>query len=178
MCGYRWLAVGVAMFATPSWLGAEPITSANWQRHPAIIEIRVIYQETRQAETVGRLRKLRRKFEHCRSYEDTDRTLHLDADGSVRSYHAGKGSEDSAVQTAYYYDREGALRFAFVEAGAVNGTHVEYRVYLSKAGEGLWEERRHLKGPGYTFPSQLPDKWLVRDPTRAFQAQNPCAEVK
>jgi hypothetical protein len=70
------------------------------------------------------------------------------------------------------------LRFVLVKAGAVNGTACEYRVYLSKAGARPWEERRHLKGPGYTFPSQWPDDWLVRDPMQAFRAQAPCAEER
>jgi hypothetical protein len=166
------------MLGTPSWLAAEPITAANWQRHAAIVEIRAIYRETRQAETAGRLRKLRREFEGCLSYEDTDRTLHLDKDGNVRSYHVGKGSEDSVAQTTYYYDRDGALRFIFVKAGAVNGTEVEYRIYLSKAGARLWQEQRLLKGPGYTFPPELPDEWLVGDPRQAFEAKSPCPEAK
>jgi hypothetical protein len=174
----RMIAAWLVTLATTLASSAEPITAANWQRHPAILEIRAIYQEARQAETAGRLRKQRRQFEYCQPYDDADRTLHLGKDGKVRSYHVGKGSEDSAAQAAYYYDRDGALRFVFVKAGAVNGTHIEYRVYLSKAAERLWEERRDLKGPGYTFPAQLPDDWLVRDPTRALQAESPCAEVK
>jgi hypothetical protein len=59
----------------------------------------------------------------------------------------------------------------------VNGTAIEYRVYLSKDGHRLWEERRHLKGPGYAFPAELPDDWLVRHPAQAFHAGHPCAEA-
>ena len=113
------------------------------------------------------MRKEHRAFEHCQAYEDTQRTPLSRRKGSIRSYHAGGGSEDSAAQVAYYHDRDGGLRFVFVTAGTVNGTKVEYRVYLAKAGTRLWE-RRDLKGPGYTFPSQLPDDWLVRDPKQAF----------
>jgi hypothetical protein len=171
-------ALAVAMLATPSWLGAEPITAANWQRHPAIIEIRAIYREIRQAETAGGLRKLRREFEYCQPYEDTERALYVDQDGAVRSYHFAGGSEDSAAQWANYYDRDGALRFVFVKAGAANGTQLEYRIYLSRVGERWWEERRDLKGPGWSFPSKLPNEWLVRDPRRTFEAKSPCPEAK
>lgn len=168
------LLVALAAMAVATAFGAEPITAANWRRHPAIVEIRAIYQEIRQAETAGRLRKQERSFEYCHAYQDGERTLYVDAGGAVRSYHVGGGSDDSAIQTAFYYDRDGALRFVFATAGAVNGTVLEYRIYLSKAGERLWQERRDLKGPGYTFPNELPDDWLVRDPKQAFDAAHPC----
>jgi hypothetical protein len=164
--------------AAPLVASAEPITASNWRRHPAIVEIRAIYQEARQAGAAGRLRKQEQSFGYCRPYEDTERTLYRDASGAVRSYHRGAGSDDSAVQVAYYYDRGGALRFVLVKAGAVNGTGYEYRVYLSKAGERLWEERRLLRGPGYTFPSPWPDDWLVRDPLQAYHAEQPCSDQR
>jgi hypothetical protein len=141
------------------------------------VEIRAIYREVRQAVAAGRLRREEQAFAYCRAYEDTERTLYRDGNGTVRSYHAGRGSEDSAARAAYYYDRAGILRFVLVKAGAVNGTAIEYRVYLSNAGQRLWEERRDLKGPGYTFPVQLPDDWLVKDPVRAFHAAHPCADA-
>jgi hypothetical protein len=168
----------LATTAAPLAAGSEPVTASNWRRHPAIAEIRAIYQETRQAGAAGRLQKEQRTIGYCLPYEDAERTLYLGANGAVRSYHRGAGSEDSAVQAAYYYDRDGALRFVLVKAGAVNGTAYEYRIYLSKAGKRLWEERRHLKGPGYTFPGQWPEDWLVWDPMQAFHAKAPCADEK
>jgi hypothetical protein len=176
----HWFAAWLTILAAPAALNAEPITAANWQRHPVIVEIRAIYREIKDAEAAGRLRKVERKWpETCeaRPYDDTERVFYLDPRGTVRSYHVGGGSEDSAAQTAYYYDRAGALRFVFVKAGAVNGTAYEYRIYLSKTGARLWEERKLLKGPGYTFPSRLPDDWLFKDPKQAFHA-NPCPEQK
>jgi hypothetical protein len=171
-------AVGLAMLAAPLAGRAETVTEANWRRHPVIAEVRAIYGEFRHLETAGRLRKEHRTLGDCNSYDEMERTLRLDKNGTPRSYRTVRGSEDSLARSAYYYDRAGALRFVFVQAGAVNGTAVEYRVYLSKAGERLWEEQRHLKGPGYTFPSQLPDDWLVRDAVLAFHAEPPCPEEK
>jgi hypothetical protein len=164
--------------AAPLWASAEPITASNWQRHPAIVEVRAIYQETRQAGAAGRPRKEEQSFGYCRPYEDTERALYRDVSGAVRSYHRGAGSDDSAVRVAYYYDRGGALRFVLVKAGAVNGTAYEYRVYLSKAGARLCEERRLLRGPAYTFPSPWPDDWLVRDPMQAYHAEQPCSDQR
>jgi len=131
---WRWAAC-LTVLPTPYALGAQPITASNWQQHPAIVEIRTIYQEVRQAEATGRLHKLQRTFEYCRSYEDTERVLYLDSGGVVRSYHYSGGSEDSTAQHAHYYDRHGKLRFVFVKAGAANGTGLEHRVYLSEAGK-------------------------------------------
>ena len=60
----------------------------------------------------------------------------------------------------------------------MNGSALEYRIYLSGAGKRLWEERRIRKGPGYSFPVQLPDNWLIREPVQAFHAQPACPEEK
>jgi hypothetical protein len=65
-----------------------------------------------------------------------------------------------------------------IKAGAVNGTQIEYRIYLSKAGKRLWESRDLLEGPGYTFPSVWPERELVRNPWRAFKAKNVCPQAK
>jgi len=161
--------------APPLASGAEPVAAGSWERHPAIREIRAIYRETQRAKATGRLRKEQRTFAYCRAYEDGERTLYLSRTGVVRSYRVGRGSDDSAVQVAYYYNAAGALRFVLATAGAVNGTVIEYRIYLSQAGKRLWQERRDLKGPGYTFPAELPDDWLVDKPMQAFHAKDPCA---
>ena len=152
-------------------------TAANWESHPAMVEIRAIYRKIARAETAGRLRKLIRKLDDACDvppYTATERTLYVDARGSVRSYHFSGGSEDSAVQRALYYRQE-RLRFVLVKAGAVNGTRIEHRIYLSKSGKRLREEQKLLAGPGYTFPSR---HWwehdLVRNPRQAFNARPPC----
>jgi hypothetical protein len=156
--------------------GAEPVTAANWRRHPAIVEIEAIYREVRQAEAAGCLRRKVRTFSYCRSYEDTARTIYLDRHGVARSYRRTGGSDDSAVQAAYYYDRRGALRLLVADVAAVDGTTYQYRIFLSKSGVRLWEERHRLKGPGYPFPGESLDEWLVRDPKQAFAASSLCDE--
>jgi hypothetical protein len=175
---WRW-AVSLAVLAIPCPLGAEPITTSNWQRHPAIVEIRAIYQEIRQAQAAGRLHKLERQWaaDNCEAqpYEDSERVLYLDANGVIRSYHFSGGSEDSAASRALYYDRDGRLRFVLIKAGAVNGTSLEHRIYLSKDGKRLWEKHTRLKGPGYTFPSsEWPEQDLIWNPRLAFDEKSRC----
>jgi len=171
------VTAGLIMAAARLAPGAEPITASNWQRHPDIVEIRAIYEEIKQAESTGRLSKLQRTFEHCRSYEDTERVLYLDAQGAVRSYHFGGGSEDSAARHAHYYDRDGKLRSVFITAGAANGTQLEHRIYLSKDGTRLWEAQQR-QGPGWTVPFQIPESELVKNPKQAFDGASQCPEVK
>jgi hypothetical protein len=130
-------ACAILSNTAPPAAGAEPITGANWQRHSAIAEIRAIYREVVKAESTGALRRERRAFMFCLSYEDDERTLHRDAGGAVRKYSLSRGSEDSAAQATYYYDHQGALRFVFAAAGAANGTRCEYRIYLDRSGKRL-----------------------------------------
>jgi hypothetical protein len=157
-----------------SGYGDECITSKNWDNHPKIVEIRKIYRSVRKAIDRKQLQRHVREFEYCEPYEDTLRVLHVDHQGTVRNYYFSGGSDDSAVQRDLYYDENGRLRFAFIQAAAINGTRIEHRVYFSADGKKLWEIQRLLEGPGYTFPTEWPENDLTRDPKKAFEAMSPC----
>jgi hypothetical protein len=167
-----WLIAGNAVYA------AEPITEKNWLHHPDIFEVRSLYQKLKEMKEAGKLKKKQRKFGYCEPYQDTVRTLYTEQNGTPRIYYYQGGSEDSAVQTDLYYDEQGKRRFAFITAGAVNGTGLEHRVYFSRVGKKIWETQKLLKGPGYTFPTEWPDEQLVQNPEQAFNDKNPCPEAK
>jgi hypothetical protein len=156
----------------------EPITEKNWLTHPDIVEVRSLYETIKEAKEAGKLGKRARTFEYCEPYQDTERTLYSEQDGTPRIYHYRGGSDDSAVEIEIYYDEHGRRRFAFIVAGAVNGTRLEHRVYFSKAGKKIWESQKLVEGPGYTFPANWPEEQFSENPTRAFKATNPCPEKK
>jgi len=167
----RHLAAWLIMLGTPAAQGAEPVSASNWRRHPDIADIRAIYREIKRAEAAGRLRALRRAFgEDCGLHEE--RILYLDAYGAVRSYYWAGESSDSGSEYAYYFDVDGRLRFVFMKAEAPwVGTKLERRIYLSKDGKRLWDEKK-LKGPGYTFPEAV----LVNNPEQEFQEECSCQQ--
>ena len=168
----RYLSAWLIVLGTPLAQGVGPVTASNWKGHPDIAEIRGIYQETKRAETAGRLRKLRWAFGDCGLHEE--RVLYLDARGAARSYYWAGASSDSGSQHAYYYDRAGRLRFVFMKAEAPwVGTKLERRIYLSKEGNRLWDEEKR-KGPGYTFP----ESELVNNPAQDFHGESSCRQVK
>lgn len=154
----------------------EPITDSNWRNHPAIVEIRGLYDDVQKRLAAGELIETVREFGNCNPLPIAH-TRHVDARGVIRHYLVDAGSEDSAYRIHHYYDAEGRLRFVFIDAGAVNGTLIEYRIYLDAAGRRLWEDRRLLEGPGYTFPSPWPEDMLVRRPDRAFASEQRCGET-
>jgi hypothetical protein len=158
--------------------GGEPITAKNWVNHPDIVEVRSIYQKVLEAKEAGSLKKKERKFKYCKPYEDIARILYMDRNGKPRLYYYEGGSDDSAVQRELYYDENGKLRFAFITAGAANGTRLEHRVYFSKDGKKIWEIQKFLEGPGYTFPTVWPDEELIQDPVKAYKEKNLCPEIK
>jgi hypothetical protein len=65
---------------------------------------------------------------------------------------------------------QGRLRFLFVKGGAVNDSAVELRIYFDEEGKRLWEDRKLVKGPGYTFINPWPDELIARDAEKAFRA--------
>lgn len=159
---------------------AEAITEKNWVNHPSIVEVRSLYQKINEARGAGRFARKERKFDTstCEPYEDDVRTLYLDQHNKPRIYHYEGGSDDSAVKRDMYYDENGTLRFAFIVAGAYNGTKLEHRVYFSRAGKKIWESRKLIEGPGYTFPDVWPDDELIQNPVQAFGDKSPCKEEK
>jgi hypothetical protein len=151
---------------------AQTITAKNWQNHPAILEIRGIYNEVNAGITAKKLKLEVKSFGYCPSW-DLERKQYSDARGIVRRYVKAGGSEDSAVTLEHTYDSTGKLRFVFVTAGAVNDTHEEWRFYFSAAGQRLWVDRRQT-GPGYTFFEDDFVKEFVLEPRKAFKAASPC----
>jgi len=168
-----WLFVG-GVYA------AEPITEKNWRNHPEIVEVRSLYNAIVAAKNAGSLKKKERKFDtsSCEPYEDDIRVLYIDRNEKPRIYYYSGGSEDSMVRRELFFDENGKLRFAFIKAGAYNGTMLEHRVYLSKSGKKIWETQKLLEGPGYTFPTEWPDGELIQNPVQAFNDKSPCPETK
>lgn len=151
-----------------------PITKDNWQSHPAIIEIRAMYQRLQDDRNTGRLKVEARKFDNCFDDEE-ERKLYTDNAGTPRIYSFSEGSDHWAMEIEVYYDEAGVRRFAFVEIGAVNGTSRDLRFYFSKTGDKIWENDKLLEGEGY---AGIPDpiKFIPRNARKAFITKNPCEE--
>lgn len=172
------LTVGLWALTRGAGFAAEAITDKNWINHPDIVEVRSLYQKVKKAKDGGKLNKNERTFEYCEPYADTVRILYSEPDETPRIYFYQGGSDDSMVQREVYYDESGKLRFVFIIAGAYNGTKLEHRVYLSKVGKKIWETRKRLEGPGYTFPTEWPEDDLIQNPLHAFHDKSPCPETK
>jgi hypothetical protein len=158
---------------------SDELTKANWQQHPKIKAVRAVVQAVKTGLGRKSFKVRTREFEYCEPYEDSSRTVAIDAGGRVRYYEKQAGSDDSALKLEHYYDEAGHLRFVFITGGAANGSELEHRIYLDENGKRIWEEQKYTKGPGYTFPEIWPDEELQRkDVTAAFNAKSPCTEKK
>jgi hypothetical protein len=154
------------------------LTKKNWQQHPEIIAARQIYQRIEAAISGKMLKRAARKFDYCQPGEDSLRIRFTDSSDKVSKYTVERGSDDSSITMNHYYDREGTLRFVFITGGAVNGSKLEHRIYFDANGKRIWEDHKYIKGPGYTFSSVWDENDLIRRPLDAFNATNPCQEVK
>lgn len=162
-----------AAFPASAGQDSDPVTAANWLRHPRIVEVRNIYKDVREGIDKKRLKMEWAKYKYCERGEDTERTIYRDAKGARYYFNSG-GSDDSSVSRNFYYDRKGMLRFAFIIGGAVNGTVMEYRIYFDAAGKRIWENRKRVAGPGYTFPKTWPEDDMIRQPDKALYSDHPC----
>lgn len=116
----------------------------------------------------GTLRESKKEFGYTVPYEPTLKAIFVDQTGKVRKYVQEAGSDDSALQSHYYYDESLRLRFVFITGGAVNGSELEHTVYYNENGERISESHRYTKGPGYTFPEKWPENEIVLDPIKEF----------
>ncbi len=158
---------------------SDRITQANWQRHPKTKAVRHLVQSVNAGIRKASFKTFKREFEYCEPYEDTLRKMAVDSRGVVRRYEKQAGSEDSSLIWEHYYDNLGRLRFVFISGGAVNGTHLEHRIYFDESGQRIWEGHKYVKGPEYSFPEVWPDEQLQKvDPAKAFAAASRCPETK
>lgn len=158
---------------------SDRITEANWQRHPKIKAVRCVVQLVNAGLRKAAFKTSKREFEYCEPYEDTLRRISVDSRGVARRYEKQAGSEDSSLTWQHYYDDSGRLRFVFISGAAVNGAHLEHRIYFDESGERIWEDHKYVKGPEYSFPEVWPDEQLQKvDPAKAFAAASRCPATK
>ena len=137
----------------------------------ALAAIRLNYQAVTQMASEGKMFKLTRDS-GCLNVPDALRTAWKDSRGVIRKYTTEDGVADSALSVSQFYGPDGRLSFALVQAGAVNGTQVETRLYYGPAGNLLREDDRTVHGPGYPFGPLLRN--VVQFPDVAFDAPKPC----
>ena len=143
--------------------GQTPISARNWERHPAIREVRALVAQidslplTEQSDSAD-----------CgRGYIVVTARLFTDQAGRARKYFLESGSDDSAGEARLYFDAAGQLRFRFSTTNAVNGTSQEERVYYDAHGRELYHDKRLLAGPGYPGGWDLPASF---DPIADFRS--------
>ena len=135
--------------------------------------IRLNYLQVTQLAAQGQLLQVKRDF-GCIGALDSLRIMWRDASGQTRKYMVQGGSDDSAVTISQYYGPDGRLSFALIEAGAVNGTHTETRLYYGPAGNLIKSDEKTVHGPGYPF-GPLAEQ-VVQFPEVAFNAPSPCPQ--
>ncbi len=119
-----WIGPGIIVFALQATAvyGSEQINDKNWKHHPAVENIRVLFNEINEAQKSGKLKKEAKK---CELYEGSvlmEGELYIGADSVVRKYVIDSGSEDSRAKAEYYYNARGVPRFTYRFRGAFNGT--------------------------------------------------------
>ena len=140
---------------------------------PEVLAARAVYQQVQGLLKSGALKKRAIPASDsekttecgCAPYAmNTGCEMRVDQAGVVRLFTREGGSDDSAMQEAYYYDAAGRLRFTYVHMGAVNNTVQEHRIYYSESGQRVRSLLKTVEGQGYTFPTIWPAYYEVRKP--------------
>jgi hypothetical protein len=164
------LLVAASLSAGPD----EAITKKNWATHPKIAEIRALVQQVDEAVQAKRLKNEERTDCQMEGAGKETESIDRDASGVIRKYAHELGSEDSEYRAEAYYDEKGRLRFVLAQRGAAaNGSSGEFRIYFGEDGKKLWTDVKE-KGPGYTWQKDFPERWLVKDPEKAWKNPPAC----
>ncbi len=162
----RLLAAGSLVFCGNSIAGTHDVAPAT------LAAIRLNYAQVSRWVKQGRLLQVKRDF-GCLNGQDSVRIIWKDGSGRVRKYLVSSGTSDSAATISQYYGSDGRLSFALIEAGAVNGTNLEIRLYYGTAGKLVKQEDRLVSGPGYPFWQLTQD--VAQVPEAAFSKPAPCS---
>lgn len=147
------------------------ITESNWIDHPEIKEIREIYSAIEADIKSINIIEHKKIYEYEEPYKPVLKAIYVNKNNVARKYVEEASSDDSALSLSYYYENK-ILRFVFIKGGAVNGSHMEHRIYFNSKGKRIWEIQKYLVGPGYSFPTVWPDNQLVFEPWEEFNREN------
>ncbi|MCB1317416.1 MAG: hypothetical protein KDK27_15745 [Leptospiraceae bacterium] len=158
--------------ASPSE-SSEPITEQNWLNHPRIRAIRDLYADIESCTQSDRCSRTEKQDEYCGPGTPIKRVIWRDKSDRVVKYSVDSGSDDAAITTNHYYDRDSRLRFVFITGGAYNDARLEQRIYFDESGARIWE-RHAVSEPGYSFHEIWPEDMLARDAVADFDAEPDC----
>ncbi|WP_424951876.1 hypothetical protein [Deinococcus sp.] len=166
------LELAALVMLAGSAANAGTSSTGTYDAAPGVLAaIRQNYQSVTALVTQGKLLQIRRDF-GCQGVLDSLRVIWKDGQGVIRRYTVQGGGSDSAMTVSQYYGPDGRLSFALVQAGAVNGTEIETRLYYGPAGNLLRQDERTVHGPGYPFGPVV--ERIVAFPDVAFTAPAPC----
>ena len=160
------MLIVLLLLASVGAFAQESINESNWLYHPRIASIRAIVGEIDSQIEKGIFTHTKKEQGYDQPYKDVLREAFFDRNGTIRKFIRSGGSDDSAVTSKYYYDEHGHLCFAYILGGAVNGTHIQHRIYFDTKGSRIWEIQKLVEGPGYTFPTEWPAEDIVMEPTK------------
>jgi hypothetical protein len=143
----KFFMVFICWIVSISVWALEPVTDENWQNHPEIKKIRILFNEINRLQKVGKLKKQRHECEFYDGSLYEGKELYQDKSGVVRKYVVGVGTGDSADNAEYYYDAKGLLRFTYLTTGRFD-TLKSDRIYYDEKGEYLYTNTKQ-EGVGF-----------------------------
>jgi len=152
----------------------------DWKNHPDVNEVRVIYDEIKNAIKDNIYKTKTRRFNvespSCSTYPIKSEMLVLDSQNRPRLYQVEQiGSDRESFTVERYYDVKGTLRFVYVDRVITN-----IRIYLNGAGNVVWAVEQH-ENKVTVFESDKED-WEMNPNTankakEEFQEQRLCPEI-
>ncbi|MCC7383349.1 MAG: hypothetical protein IT384_16045 [Deltaproteobacteria bacterium] len=142
------------------------VTAKNWKQHPAIEDVRAVYQGVTAARAARALEeRVRRAPDECWDWYLL--RLATDTSSTARYFFRAGGGQDSTHRHAFFYDTKGTVRFALLRGAATNGSSIETRIWFDGEGKELYRTNQR-RGPGWTWISGDP-AMIIRDPKALFR---------
>jgi hypothetical protein len=154
-----------------------PVTLENWEKHPAIKEVREIQRAINREVKNKKYRTKSRRFKiespRCRtSYPMVSEAVYYNAQNRVALYHVIQmGSHEEMYSIDRYYDNNGILRFFFLDR-----ITSKVRIYFDRNGKQIWAVDQngdeYSESQGWETEPETASAVL-----KAFREQQSCPEL-
>ena len=154
---------------------AGDVTAQNWQTHPEITEIRLMRKVVESSAIRPGWNRKVQDLQTCAGQHMTKRTILLDDRKKIRRFKTEGAENGVSYRTTQYYDADTKLRFVHLRLTNIQAdATADYTLFLDVHGDRLFEHLKRITDDQKVLPADLPQKYLVSRPKKAWAAPSAC----
>lgn len=158
---------------------AGKVKERNWKEHPEIMAIRRVKKRVQEGQDLPGWSTATENVVWCEENRLSKKSKLVDDKGVIRKYKTEGAHGSTAFWTESVYGPKGTLRWVFVRLFQTDSeTSDEYKVFFDAEGTQIWTRYKQTPEGEKPMDKQLPEHWLVQDPSATWQTPSQCDQEK